>query len=175
MGKQEADDGDRICSGFEHFVEVIAADATDGDERHFPDCLANAAQSFEANDRVRIIFRDGRVDGADGYVINGKARGFDSLLDVVCGETYDGALSQNLARSRRRKIRLSQMHAVRLKRERNVNAIIDDETHPARSCDAQGILSLLIKLTRSEMLFPQLNECRSTRAQARHLLGVCET
>lgn len=174
-GEEETDDCDRVCTGFEYLKYIFAFDSADGDERDFPRCLADAAQSFKTNYRVWFFFRGGRINGAYGYVVNRKARGFRRLLDRVCGETYDGALSQNLARSRRRKVCLSQMHSVSLKRERNVNAVINDETYIARSRDAHGIFSLAVELKRAEMFFSQLNKRRAACAKARDLLGVRES
>src|SRR5215210_2259533 len=66
------------------------------------------------------------------------------------------------------------MNAVGGKRERDVHAVVDDETHAQRARNAQGFFRFQIKFARREMLLAQLNKLCSARAQASDLLRMRE-
>lgn len=152
MGKQEANDGYRIGSGPEHFHEVFTLDSADGNERNFAYDLPDKTQPIQTDNRVRVLFRLGLKDWADGYVVNRQARGPSSLFDIVRGEADDGTLTQKPTRSHRRKIVLAQMNAIGRKSVCDVNAVVDDETHTACARDAQSLFRFPVKLTRRVML-----------------------
>lgn len=64
------------------------------------------------------------------------------------------------------------MNAVRTQSERDVNAVVDDETRAPRSRNTKGFFGIYVKLSWAMALLAQLDEGRSAIDQARDLFGV---
>ena len=94
------------------------------------------------------------------------------LFKVVRRVADDGIGAEQATRGRWSKIILTEMHAVRTERERNVGAVVDDEPCAMRACDAQRRFGRRIELARAGVLRAQLYERCAARAQTRDLLGV---
>jgi hypothetical protein len=92
----------------------------------------------------------------------------------VRGKAYDGALAQDAACSLRRKVVLSKMDAICARRERYVNAVINNKPHAKLARYCKGRFGLSEKLARIQMLLAQLNHSRAAATQAQHLFGMRE-
>ena len=57
-------------------------------------------------------------------------------------------MSQNFSRGFRRKISLSKVNAVRMKRKRDVNAVVNNKTRTALASYAQSRFSRSVKIFR---------------------------
>lgn len=149
-----------------------AADGDEGDRR--VNCVADAAEGFEADGGGGVLFGVRVEDGAEGDVVDGEARGFDGLRDGVRGVADDEAVAEQAACGGGVEIVLAEVDAVRAEREGDVGAVVDDDARAAFACDGERGFGVLVELARREMLFAELDKLCAAVAQARDLFGVRE-
>jgi len=90
----------------------------------------------------------------------------------MCGKTDDGFRSEESPGRFGRQIVLPEMNAVGLQRQRDVNAIVDDDLDPALTSDTQSGRRFLIKVERRKSFLPQLDQGRAGIGESRDLFGM---
>ena len=162
-----------------YFYKALRREALQKRDRARSDLIGRTEERADDGDRVRtscehgarVIFRD----AADGDVTDGQMRRGLRLCDVVRRVADDRVGAEQAARGRRVEIVLTEMHAICLQCERNVGAVVDNESRAVCACDLQRGFCFQVERARAGVFFTQLDELCAARAQVRDLLGVGET
>lgn len=152
-----ADRGYGVCPGVEHLKSIPMIDAADCYQRHLSNYRANSAQSVDSQNRIGIVFGLGRKDRAGSQIIYGGKRSASGLLFTVEGKSNDGVGPQQPARTFRWKIGLAQVNAVSVKRQGNIDAIVNKKLDAQLACDSQCITGFIVESAGGQMLFSDLN------------------
>ena len=96
------------------------------------ECIDNAREAVDANRRLLLVLRRGRVDSADTDIVDEfHRRGFRQRHGVD-RQPDDCLRAQQPPRIRGRHVGLPDMGAVGIGGERHVDAIVDQERHVER-------------------------------------------
>src|SRR5437764_5557556 len=99
---------------------------SNGDERQRRKNCPSFPKCVETDNRIRISFWRGRKDGRKGNIVYGHPGCELHLREIMSRDADDGSFSKQASRGLGGKIRLAQMNTVRLERQRNVCAIINN-------------------------------------------------
>ncbi|HEY6040427.1 MAG TPA: hypothetical protein VIV58_39355 [Kofleriaceae bacterium] len=155
---------DRADRGRTSSVNVgygLGLDAADGNDRRAASCHHGRAQTLDALDRIGVLLRPRREHRTEAEVIRAGS-GLD-LSDVVRADS-DDQLRRDPPRIREREIGLTEVNAIRARRERDVDPIVNDQQRA-------GVVADLPRHSRDRelgpsiaRLDPDLQHARATRA-----------